>query len=298
MNLRQKELLRLGISKERLLKRELEKAYKKAGKDIERRIKRLTAEYEATGLEGKVYQIQFQKALKIQIDQALAGLRSGVYRTIDDYRKDRYRDGYLGAMYDMQGQGVPLIIPIDPAMMEKAVVLDSKLSKKLYKRLGINIQRLKKTVRDEISRNLAAGKMYDFVAAGIDLKMHTGRYRAMRIARTEGQRIANEAACHAQERAKERGADIVKQWCAILDGRTRPSHALLNGQIREIGEPFQIDGHKAMYPGGFGIPSEDINCRCALLQRARWALEGEGDGFIKAKNFPEFEAEYEKKTKK
>ena len=27
-----------------------------------------------------------------------------------------------------------------------------------------------------------------------------------------------------------------------------------------------------MQPGGFGRPEEDINCRCALLQRARWAL--------------------------
>ena len=28
-----------------------------------------------------------------------------------------------------------------------------------------------------------------------------------------------------------------------------------------------------MYPSNFGIPSLDINCRCAVLQRARWALD-------------------------
>ena len=33
-----------------------------------------------------------------------------------------------------------------------------------------------------------------------------------------------------------------------------------------------------MQPGGFGDPAEDCNCRCALLQRARWAL---GDAYTK-----------------
>ena len=32
---------------------------------------------------------------------------------------------------------------------------------------------------------------------------------------------------------------------------------------------------EVMYPGGFGIASQDINCRCALLQRARWALDAD-----------------------
>lgn len=28
-----------------------------------------------------------------------------------------------------------------------------------------------------------------------------------------------------------------------------------------------------MHPSGFGIASEDIHCRCALLQRVKWALD-------------------------
>lgn len=57
-----------------------------------------------------------------------------------------------------------------------------------------------------------------------------------------------------------------------MDKKTRPTHQKLDGQIRELDEPFEVNGKKAMYQSGFGIPSEDINCRCALLQRARWAL--------------------------
>lgn len=48
---------------------------------------------------------------------------------------------------------------------------------------------------------------------------------------------------------------------------------MLDGQIRELNKPFEVNGRKAMNPSGFGIASEDIHCRCALLQRARWALD-------------------------
>ena len=58
-----------------------------------------------------------------------------------------------------------------------------------------------------------------------------------------------------------------------MDKRTRPHHAQLDGQIREIDKPFEVAGRTALYPGGFGVASEDINCRCAVLQRAKWALD-------------------------
>ena len=38
---------------------------------------------------------------------------------------------------------------------------------------------------------------------------------------------------------------------------------------------LEYKGYKAMHPHGFGVPSLDINCRCALLQRARWSLDEE-----------------------
>lgn len=50
---------------------------------------------------------------------------------------------------------------------------------------------------------------------------------------------------------------------------------MLDGQIREVDEPFEAGGMKAMYPGGFGRPSEDCNCRCCMLQRAKWVLDEE-----------------------
>lgn len=268
----------------------LEMIYREASKKIQAQIEKLMKDFAKTGLSSKIYQAKWQRALKRQIDDTLERIHSGVYQNIEDYRTRCYENGYLGAFYDMQGQGVPLIMPIDPEKMVKAITIDSKLSKSLYDSLGISLDKLKRTVRDEISRSIATGKMYAQVATSIDLKMNTGRYNAYRIARTEGQRVVNEATYQAQLDAKSRGAEIVKQWCGILDGRIRPSHVELHNQVKEMDEYFEVNGHRTLYPSGFGVASEDVNCRCRLVQRAKWALDDKGDGFIKADNFNDFKS--------
>ena len=106
----------------------------------------------------------------------------------------------------------------------------------------------------------------------------------------------------AANKAKEKGADVVKQWDATLDSRTRPHHAQLDGQIRELNKPFEVAGRKAMYPSGFGIAAEDIHCRCALPQRAKWALDDDELEILKerashfkldkTKNFNDFKSKY------
>lgn len=62
---------------------------------------------------------------------------------------------------------------------------------------------------------------------------------------------------------------------STFDGNTRDLHRLLDGQIREIDEPFEAGGIQVDAPGMFGDPAEDCNCWCCLLQRARWALDDE-----------------------
>ena len=39
-----------------------------------------------------------------------------------------------------------------------------------------------------------------------------------------------------------------------------------------MNEPFEMNGKKAMFPGDFGDPAEDCNCRCVMLEKARWEL--------------------------
>lgn len=222
-----------------------------------------------------VYQFRYQQALAEQLSAILDGFDERNYTTIEDYLKECYTTGYVGAMYDIHHQGIPVIEPIRQENVVRAITLNSKISVPMYTRLGTDIAQLKTAIAAEVTRGIASGHSWHDTAAGIARQGNVSAYNAMRIARTEGHRIACEAQMDGCKAAKEAGADVVKEWNAALDDRTREHHKLLNGQLRELDDAFEVDGIRVQYPGDFGRPEEDIHCRCALLQRARWALSEE-----------------------
>lgn len=77
-------------------------------------------------------------------------------------------------------------------------------------------------------------------------------YRARRIIRTERHRMTWGSSL---EFAKGAGSQT-KEWVTVGDGRVRPAHQKLNGEVVSIEEAFS-DGEQ--YPG-----EHDINCRCHL----------------------------------
>lgn len=285
MNKRQKEIIGIQIKSEKKLLEELKKIYEQALKDIDSRIAALLARSDEENLQSVIYQVDYQRALKKQISAILDDLNTKQFNSISEYLTLCYEDGFIGTLYDLQGQGVPLIFPINQEQVVRALTVDTKLSKRLYTALGEDIDDLKKRVRAELSRGISQAYSYAQIARNIGSQTRIGLNRSMTIVRTEGHRISQAATYDAQHEAKDAGADIVKQWDATLDRRTRKSHRELDGQIKELDEPFVYMGYEAQYPSDFGVPSLDINCRCVLLQRARWALEDEG-------NFTKWDSEH------
>lgn len=56
-----------------------------------------------------------------------------------------------------------------------------------------------------------------------------------------------------------------KTWWTQQDDRVRESHWYLDGLTVKVDEYFYtLGGDRALHPMGFGIPTEDINCRCYL----------------------------------
>ena len=49
--------------------------------------------------------------------------------------------------------------------------------------------------------------------------------------------------------AQKMGIKLQKEWLATLDRRTRHAHAILDGQVRDVDEAFEVEGKKIMYPG-------------------------------------------------
>lgn len=305
-------------SEEAALK-ELEKQYGKALKDINEKVKGFQADIDLLdqalsqdGLDetaramlqsqkrSKIYQQNYQRALQGQVSGILDKMHGDNYGTIDKYLNGCYETGYVGTMYSIAGQGVPLVIPVDQAAAVKAVLTDSKVSNGLYNALGVNVKKLKKTITQEISRGIASSLPYSDIARNISSVSKAPLSRAKTIARTEGHRIQQTSARDAQYAAKKKGADVLKQWDAALDGRTRDSHARVDGEIRELDEKFS-NGLK--YPGDpSGGAAEVVNCRCTANTRARWALDDEElqtlkeraeyFGLDKTKNFEEFKQKY------
>lgn len=310
MNKREKEIIRVQLSDEEKTLKYLKQVYQKASEDIRESIAYLDTRLDLgdPNISSIVYQKKYQEAILKQIETGLEDLNKNQYKTLQDFFEGSYVNGYVGSMYNLEGQGIPLTVPIDPKQVTKAVQIDSKLSKKYYQNREFpeNINRLKLSIKAEVSRGIASGKTWSEVAYNIASGMNSPFDRAlndaMRIVRTEGHRINQQGFLDAGDEAKKHGADILKQWDSTLDSRTRPWHQEADGQIREWEEDFIVHGEKMKAPSVGGSASNVINCRCQLLQRARWMLDedelktlqerAEYFGLDKTKDFEEYREKF------
>lgn len=299
MNQRQKLVQKQFLNNEQAVIKRLEYIYDGALSDINKRIRNLefkigdlTEEYDwlddgdpkkeiiRSKIQSQIHQKKYQEALQGQIEGILNQMQTKQYLTVSDYLSGCYEDGFIGSLFDLHGQGVPLAMPLDQTKMVRAIQLDSKISKGLYTKLGEDVGVLKKRITSEVTRSIATGASYAQCAQRLAGQSRIGYNKAVRIARTEGHRIQTTATMDTMYNAKDRGADVVKQWDATLDGLTRESHVAVDGEIRELDEPFS---NGLDYPGDpAGGAAEVVNCRCAVLQRARWAVD---DSFTKWNNF-------------
>nr|DAL11575.1 MAG TPA_asm: minor capsid protein [Caudoviricetes sp.] len=277
MNKAQKEVQQAQLNDEKKVIKLLELVYEQAKKNCEQKIRELSARTDLENLQSIIYQKEYQQIMVDQIESILYDLHEGQFTTIADYLQQSYINGYVGMYYDLHLSGIPLVVPINQDQVVKAVRTDSKLSDSLYNRLGEDVAYLKRSIRAELSRGIASGSTWNEmalrIAKGMNSPFRKAYNNAIRIARTEGHRIQNEAALDGQHGAKKKGADIVKQWDSTLDSRTRPEHREADGQIRELDEPFDVSGEKMQAPGVGGSARNVCNCRCQLLQRAKWALD-------------------------
>lgn len=292
------------LSEERKVLKRIETMYKSALTSINVRIAALQSD---TMTASQVLRLQHQKTLKAQVSAILDKLHADEFNTIEQFTQQSYTDGYVGTMYSLHGQKMPMLLPIDHNAAAKAIVTDSKINEDLYTALGVDIKLLKEAISEELTMGIASNLSYAQMTQNIMLVTGAPKKRAKTIVRTEAHRIQQASQEDARQAAKAKGADVVKQWDATLDGKTRYNHRRLDGQIREVDEPFEIHGLKAMYPGGFGDPAEDCNCRCVALTRARKALDAdelatmeERAAFFKldkSDSFEEFKAKYLEATK-
>ena len=88
----------------------------------------------------------------------------------------------------------------------------------------------------------------------------------IRIIETETHRVYNDSVLDVGERADREQGGVMKTWLTVGDDRVRDTHEYLEGETVPVDRPFYtFDGDYAMYPGGFQLPQNNIQCRCSIF---------------------------------
>lgn len=151
------------------------------------------------------------------------------------------------------------------------------------KLVGIN-DTTASTIRDVIARANEEGQGIDEVRRRIGAVFDDAKgYRAERIARTESVGSANAANVAAYQIS---GLVDAKEWLAVPDDRTRETHADMDGQKVGINDLFTSpSGRTTQGPGMFGVPEEDINCRCTARPIVERKAAGDVDRVAQWRRF-------------
>lgn len=117
-------------------------------------------------------------------------------------------------------------------------------------------------IQSAITQGVLQGESIPKIAQRLGYVTKSERSAATRTARTAMTSAQNAGRVESFKRAQAMGIKIKQRWLATMDGRVRHSHAVLDGEIRPIGERFS---NGCMEPGDPTGPAEEVwNCRCRL----------------------------------
>lgn len=96
--------------------------------------------------------------------------------------------------------------------------------------------------------------------------------RGEAIYRTEIGRMFSTGTFVRQQALEAYDPGWMKEWHAVHDSRTRPTHVVADGQRVPVDQPFEVGDYKAMYPHDPALPAkESIHCRCiSVAIRPDW----------------------------
>ena len=129
---------------------------------------------------------------------------------------------------------------------------------------GINLAYGKSQITKNVTSSILQGLGIKQMADALQERIQTmERNSAIRAARTSVTAAQNAGRMDSYRAAQAMEIKLKKCWLSTLDGRTRHSHRLLDGETRDTDEAFS---NGCMYPGDpQGAPHETYNCRCTLI---------------------------------
>lgn len=126
-----------------------------------------------------------------------------------------------------------------------------------------------KKVNRQVTQGIIQGESLEQIAKRLAVNLSAQNYNHMRtFARTAMTGAQNAGREQSLKNARDMGLKVVKQWMATLDGRTRDSHAMMDGETIKVGDKWHHYkfSNGLRYPGDPEGPAREVyNCRCTLV---------------------------------
>lgn len=296
MTKKEKEITKAVSQLEKAYEKKLAFEYKRAYAEIQTALLKFADKY---AVDGKLSRTETYKRgrfekLQAQIKAELAKLPGQTATT--NYLYDQYKLNYFGAGYILENDYQVKLAYSNISKEKIKAALTTPLQKIS---IANNRNTVIRKIQSSLVQSVAQGEGVGILKKRIITDLENNANNALRIARTESTRVSGEAQIDSYKHAAKKGLPIKKQWIATLDGVTRDRHADIDGEIRDIDEPFS---NGLMQPGDdAGPPEEVINCRCTMrtiiegidsAQEFRRARGTDGNNeIIKYKTFREWEKE-------
>ena len=154
---------------------------------------------------------------------------------------------------------------------------DHKTVEKMFKEGGFFIPKVdvpkdqlwnRRKITSAVMQGVLQGESMDKIAGRLASVTDMNASAAIRNARTYTTSAENGGRQERYEQVEGMGIKIQKEWLATMDMRTRHAHRMLDGQRRNINEPFEVDGEEIMYPADPTAAGYLIyNCRCTMISK-------------------------------
>lgn len=222
------------------------------------------------------YQSWYLPQLQRSIQEALQAFQSQGPAILDQGMDDGVLmgaamvDGPLAAVgIDLEGLGVPAVNPQQlVAMRSFALERIRDVTVELANRIG-----------DQLAMVMTGVQTVDEAVTEIQAILDAGRRRARTIVYDQIGKAYSVASHDRLRQARGVVPGLKKQWRRSGKAHPRMPHVRADGQIREIDEPFDVNGVKLMHPRDPAGPlGETINCGCVELPyKDTWAMSTPGE---------------------
>lgn len=151
-------------------------------------------------------------------------------------------------------------------IVEEPDVMPYYPPKRAVKR-GIDLAYGKSQITKSVTGGILQGNSVGKIANDLQLRISTmNRASAVRAAKTAITAAQNGGRMDSYHAAQKMGIKLRKEWVSTLDGRTRHTHAILDGQKADVDEPFEVDGCEIRYPGDPQAAADLVyRCRCTII---------------------------------